>query len=142
MVILLLKKKKLLEENKKGCDEKMEFERVVPTSDFLKLEAGQEVTGVYVGKEQSVKFPEHENFILEIKGVGQKKVSGAMLENLFAEVKVGTVVKLVFKGKTKNKKGIEFNEYELYAEKKQDMIGLDGTKHPVKEPAPLFTGKI
>ena len=96
----------------------MAFEKVTPKSDFLMLEAGQEVVGTYLMKTPSEKYQDQSNYILDINGVQKKLMGCANLDSLFSQVKEGTVVKVVFKGKEKTKKGVEFNKYEVFQDKK------------------------
>ena len=114
---MVLKKRGFLRKNKKGS-EKMEFEQVKQKSEFLHMEAGQEVVGVFIKKETSEMYPNQFNHILDIKDIGQKKISSLMLNNLFESVKEGTVVKLVYKGKKRGKRNQDYNEFELFQEKK------------------------
>jgi hypothetical protein len=112
------------------------FVRVEPSSEFLQLKDGEEVVGRYVGNEISMKYDDQYNYKIEIKDVGVKKLMGcAVLDTLFANVTIGALVKIIYKGKSKTKKGVDFNNYEVWQDKNavEEIIGLDGTKHVVQK---------
>lgn len=84
-------------------------------SDFISLSEGEEVVGIYVGKEESERYPNTYNYKIDINGSGDiKKISGVVIAKHLDEAKVGTPVKIVYKGKRKNEKKIEYNDYEVY----------------------------
>lgn len=128
----------LIEIKRKGCENMSEtiFVRVEPSSEFLQLKDGEEVVGRYVGNEISMKYDDQYNYKIEIKDVGVKKLMGcAVLDTLFANVTIGALVKIIYKGKSKTKKGVDFNNYEVWQDKNavEEIIGLDGTKHVVQK---------
>ena len=95
--------------------EKMEWKRVQEDSDFIHLEPGDEVMGVYVGKEPSEKYVNVNNYKIDIEGKGNiKKISGIIISKYLEKLKPGTAVKIVYKGQKQNKKGIDYNDYEIY----------------------------
>jgi len=81
-------------------------------SDFFKFEFGQSIVGVYVGKEESDKYPGTYNYKIDIENVGVKYISGAVIQSHFDDEKkpiaVGQKVRITYKGKTKN-----YHDYDI-----------------------------
>ena len=94
----------------------MEFIKHETEQEFLNMDVGAEVTGVYVGKEPSTKYPNTYNYKIDLgEDKGIKKVNGVVVAKHFEDLKnpihVGTVVKLIYHGKPQGK---NYHEYEVY----------------------------
>ena len=93
----------------------IKWKKVQEDSEFIHLEPGEEVEGIYVGKEPSDKYSNVSNYKIDIEGKGDiKKVTGVILSKHLNEIKVGSPVKIVYKGQKENKKGVVYNDYEVY----------------------------
>ena len=91
----------------------MKWEKVEAKTNFVILEAGQEVTGIYLGSEPSINFPESKNHKIEVEGQ-VKFMSGVVLDSRLATIKAGTPIKIVSMGKPRGKR---YTDYEVYTSK-------------------------
>ena len=90
--------------------QEIKWEKHETNTDFIKLDFGEEVTGTYVNKEQSEKYPNQFVYLIDLgKEKGVKKISGTVISNHFENLKFGTLVKIIYKGKVKN-----YHDYEVY----------------------------
>ena len=97
--------------------EKVKWEKHETNTDFIKLDFGEEIKGVYVGKEESERFPNTFIYQLEVEEEGKKvikKISGTVIANHFEDIEFGTPVKIVYKGKVKN-----YHDYDVYVGKNE-----------------------
>lgn len=90
----------------------MSWKKHETESDFIKIEFGESIEGIYVGKEPSERYPNAYNYKIDIKDVGVKLISGAVIQSHFEDAKnpipIGKQVKITYKGKVKN-----YHDYDI-----------------------------
>jgi len=95
--------------------EQIKWEKQETDSDFLKMDFGQEVVGIYLGKEESTRYPETYNYKFDFGKLGIKFIGGTVISGHIDDeknpIKEGTVVKIVYHGKPKGK---NYHDYDVY----------------------------
>ena len=96
--------------------ENLKFKKHECDSEFMKMEVGGELIGVYLGSEPSNKYPNTRNFKFDFgKDIGIKFLSGVIITKHIEDeknpIKEGTVVKVIYHGKPSGK---NYDDYEVY----------------------------
>lgn len=81
-------------------------------SEFIHLEDNESVVGVYVGKEQSDRYPNSYNHKLQVDGK-VKMISGTVISRALENVEVGKEVRVTYLGKKKNDSGVMYHDYKV-----------------------------
>ena len=97
------------------------FEKHEKDSDFMKLSFGESAIGVYLGKEQSKKYPDTFNYKFDFKGeIGIKFMSGVVVSSHIDDEKnpipIGSVVKFTSLGRPKGK---NYDDYDIFVGEKK-----------------------
>jgi len=91
----------------------MEFKKIEPNI-WKPEKEGDEITGILISKEDSVKF-KNTNYHIETSNQEQKMIFGTtILNDRMKFVNVGDTIKIIYKGIIKNAKKQDTKVFEVY----------------------------
>jgi len=97
------------------------MEEIILAEEWKKVEVnafkfeneGDSIEGVYLRAEKSTQY-ENDNYVLETTD-GNKTVFGtAVLNTKMANIPLGKMVKIVYIGKAKSKKGVMYKDFDVF----------------------------